>query len=239
MIETALSSSSCRTSDAIRSISRAFGFRGGIDFTFPSGPDLPPGGFVVVVENAAAFVERYGTDGIRGAGQYRGKLGNSSDELILEGALGEPIHAFAYADAWYPSTDGAGKSLVVVDANADLGAWSTQAGWKASAVDLGTPGFPDAPPNGSVPSDSNRDGTVDISDALSLLQILFLGGQDLPCDGDVGSDGNRGILDANGDAGVNVTDAIYLLAGLFQGGPPPSLGWECVEIVGCEGQCSP
>lgn len=92
---------------------------------------------------------------------------------------------------------------------------------------------------GQIPGDSNQDGVMDISDPVSLLALLFLGGTALPCGGDtVGSSGNRTLLDLNVDDEVDLTDAIYLLNHLFNAGPPPLLGTDCVPIAGCADVCT-
>ena len=49
-------------------------------------------------------------------------------------------------------------------------------------------------------------------DAISPLNLLFLGGETPPC-ADAG--------DANDDGGVNITDGIHILNFLFLGGPDP------------------
>jgi hypothetical protein len=62
--------------------------------------------------------------------------------------------------------------------------------------------------------DANRDGSIDISDAISILGYLFSGG---------GSSATecRDALDANDDEGIDISDAIYLLGYLYGGGAPP------------------
>jgi hypothetical protein len=60
---------------------------------------------------------------------------------------------------------------------------------------------------------ANGDTQVDISDAIYMLNYLFLGGPDLPC---------KASGDANGDANVDISDGIYLLNFLFLGGPTPA-----------------
>ena len=60
--------------------------------------------------------------------------------------------------------------------------------------------------------DMNRDGNVDISDPVHLLQYLFLGGPE--------PDSAR-FADVNGDAAVDLSDVVYVLDHLFQGGPEP------------------
>ncbi|MGA1488472.1 MAG: dockerin type I repeat-containing protein [Planctomycetota bacterium] len=60
--------------------------------------------------------------------------------------------------------------------------------------------------------DGNRDGAVNIADALWILNHLFFGGPPGPC---------PIALDVDGDGGETITDAIALLGHLFQGAPPP------------------
>lgn len=62
--------------------------------------------------------------------------------------------------------------------------------------------------------DSNVDGSIDISDAMTILSYLFLSATSPPC-----------LLagDVNGDGGsINIADGTYLLAYLFASGPPPA-----------------
>ena len=60
--------------------------------------------------------------------------------------------------------------------------------------------------------DPNEDGRVDLSDAVSILRMLF-GGRALPACED--------RLDANDDGQLSIADAIHVLAYLFAGGPAP------------------
>ncbi|MGQ9589984.1 MAG: hypothetical protein ACUVYA_06785 [Planctomycetota bacterium] len=65
-----------------------------------------------------------------------------------------------------------------------------------------------------VRGDANGDDEVDISDAVSVLRVLFLGDASECLD----------ALDADDDGGTSITDAIYILDYLFRGGraiPPP------------------
>jgi plastocyanin len=61
-----------------------------------------------------------------------------------------------------------------------------------------------------IRGDANREGVVDISDALAILFFLFLDGNDRCC---------RDAFDANDDAVVDIGDPIYLLDFLFSDGP--------------------
>lgn len=68
--------------------------------------------------------------------------------------------------------------------------------------------------------DANNDATVDIGDAISILESLFVvGSEPLPC-ADSG--------DTNDDGGFDISDAIALLSMLFTGtGPLPPPGSTC------------
>ena len=57
--------------------------------------------------------------------------------------------------------------------------------------------------------DVNADGRIDISDPMSMLNVLFLGDDTSRCDK---------AADANDDGSVDVADAVYMLAHLFDGG---------------------
>jgi hypothetical protein len=82
-----------------------------------------------------------------------------------------------------------------------------------------------------IPGDGNGDGKLDISDAVYLLSLLFLGNAEAPPCGDrtLGHPANKALLNTNGDAGVDISDAVATLSYLFLGGPPPALGRECVH----------
>jgi hypothetical protein len=87
-----------------------------------------------------------------------------------------------------------------------------------------------------VRGDSNRDGYVDISDPLNMLNCMFVLG------GACGSIGCRAAEDANGDGAVDLSDAIAILYFLFLGGPAPAAPFPlCGEPpagdpLGCESE---
>lgn len=58
--------------------------------------------------------------------------------------------------------------------------------------------------------DSNRDGSMNIADAVYILQNLFAQGPKILC---------PDAADANDDEGVNIADAVYILQRLFAQGP--------------------
>ena len=113
----------------------------GVTFHFDESPIqiLAPRARILVVENQAAFVQRYGDDWPI-AGEWIGKLKNSGETLTLvAGPL--TLLQFTYDDDWYKATDGQGFSLEAVDPHLPAGAaWSDAAQWMPSATLHGTPG---------------------------------------------------------------------------------------------------
>ena len=70
-------------------------------------------------------------------------------------------------------------------------------------------------PCGAIPfrrGDCNGDDKLDLSDAVCILEWLFLGGEAPGC----AAAGN-----SNGDARVDISDGVSILEHLFLGGPPP------------------
>ncbi len=222
---------------------RVVSFLAGIDFEF-AGSDvefLDPGEFVVVVRNLAFFAQRYDVASINVAGEYGdSRLDNSGERLALGWG---PIRIldFRYRDDWHPETDGRGASLNIVDVDLPPERWGLRESWFPSSVEHGTPGRadPGSVQGGNVqPGDANLDGNVDLSDALTLLRVLFQGVGDIPCAGGrIDARGNLPLLDSNGDGGVDLSDAVHLLLYLFAGGDPHQSGAECIPLDGCPDAC--
>ncbi len=117
-------------------------FTVGIEFMFPN-VELAPGEYVVVVKDHAAFASQYANlpGGVQRLGPYSGRLDNAGEEIELEDAAGQTILAFEYDDAWYPSTDGDGFSLTIIDpANSDPESWGQRNSWRPSSSVGGSPG---------------------------------------------------------------------------------------------------
>ena len=84
-----------------------------------------------------------------------------------------------------------------------------------NGTDMGAIPFTGRPEGVFLRGDANESGRVDISDAIVILDHLFLGGVAPPCE-------DR--LDATDNGRVDITDAIFALRYLFLGGdvlPPP------------------
>lgn len=115
----------------------------GVTFSFANAAltTLAPGGRVCVVENAAAFAMRYGSN-LPVAGEYTGNLRNGGDTLRVVDLLGTNIALFTYDDLapWPVAPDGFGPALVL--RAPDLSP-TNAANWRASYVMGGKPGFAD------------------------------------------------------------------------------------------------
>ncbi|MBI4585102.1 MAG: hypothetical protein HY717_13910 [Planctomycetes bacterium] len=90
--------------------------------------------------------------------------------------------------------------------------------------------------------DSDRDGSLGISDIIGYLKLQFPGfflldrqPTELPCDGGLAGAGNLAVLDINGDGRIDMSDAIYEAMYLFTGGRPPVQGLKC--MVPPSGNC--
>jgi hypothetical protein len=118
----------------------------GIVFTFPADVTLSPGAYGVIAHDTAAFQSRYGSGpGITLLGQFTsGSLDNDGETVALSNGFAQVVQSFAYDDAWYPSTDGGGDSLVIRDPNGAPANWGVASGWRASYAPLGLPGQNDA-----------------------------------------------------------------------------------------------
>jgi hypothetical protein len=120
-------------------------FTKGVEFDFADGVinTLAPGGYVLVVNDPAAFEMRYGS-GKPVAGQWTAKLDNGGERLKLSYGAGETVRDFIYDDQpWWPtSPDGGGPSLVLVDPLA-LPDHGDPFNWRASVASGGTPGTTD------------------------------------------------------------------------------------------------
>jgi hypothetical protein len=110
-----------------------------------AGASVPPGSFVVLARNAAAYAERYPTNPPP-AGVYTGALDNAGEDIRLEDGVGEKILDFTYDPDAFPLTAGLGFSLVIRDDAGDWSTWGDPVRWRASASRGGSPGLPDPEP---------------------------------------------------------------------------------------------
>jgi hypothetical protein len=107
-------------------------FVNGIDYQFPA-MTLTPGQYIVIAADEALFEAHY--PGVDAVGQYLGKLNNTGERIVLTLAnppLEAAILRFDYNNTWYPSTDGAGSSLEIIDPTVDPALWDDAKSWQAS-----------------------------------------------------------------------------------------------------------
>lgn len=129
------------------------------DFTGSAVSNLAPGEYCVVVLNPA-FSSRYGTSGIRIAGNFSGKLDNAGETVELSHDAFGVISSFAYNNAWFPLADGQGFSLTLRNVSTETQLLGEKASWQTSSLLGGTPGGPDG---GQVP----QPGTIVINEILT------------------------------------------------------------------------
>ena len=113
---------------------------GGVTFAFASlAKEIPARSYVLVVANKAAFAERYDTNGLYIAGEFKGSLSNSGETLVLSN------YSLTYGGKWYEEARGLGPSIVPQDYSRELEAYSTKSAWRVSAFPFGSPGFGEVP----------------------------------------------------------------------------------------------
>src|SRR5205085_2665199 len=106
---------------------------------------LAAGQYVLVASDPAALQFRYG-GGLSIAGKYTGNLSNGGEPVEVDDIDSGTVLGFTYVDSWYPSTDGPGNSLVIINQLAPTESWNAKESWRPSNNIGGSPGAPDAVP---------------------------------------------------------------------------------------------
>jgi len=124
-------------------------FTTGITFDFATAGlrTLEPGARLLIVNDLAAFQQRYGATFSRQiAGEYSGNLSNDGELITLVDALDVIIHSFTYNDQspWPEGPDGDGFTLVLIDPSQQpVPNHANPASWRASVAIGGSPGETD------------------------------------------------------------------------------------------------
>ena len=138
---------------------------GGLQFQFAPGTTLVAGGRIVIVKNRAAFEARFGK-ALLIAGEYAGRLSNTSDRLRLIAADGTVIREVPFRNE-PPWPVGVGKtvfslSLIRPESNPNP---ELPASWRPSIQPQGSPGSTDALAFSGLPdADANGNRRPDIVD---------------------------------------------------------------------------
>lgn len=118
-------------------------FTEGIDFTFPPGTTLSPGGRILVIRDQPAFEALHGTGKpVAGVFANNTALSNTGERIRLEGADGSTLLDFIYGAAfpWPNSAAGLGRSLVLHRPSDPANPTS----WRPSVGANGNPGDSDS-----------------------------------------------------------------------------------------------
>ncbi len=139
-------------------------FTNGVTATIDPGTTLAPGGFALIVKNAAAFRARYGTghDSQIVSTISDGSLANSGENVQLSYGASAVIHDFTYGDSapWPDSADGDGYTLVL-RTPASRPDHALPESWRASTALLGSPGADDPEAGGYAAWSALYPGTSD------------------------------------------------------------------------------
>jgi len=111
-------------------------FSDGIQYTFPQGASIPPGGYVLVGHDPATVEAVYGISGVLGP-FVSGSLSNGGERVAIEDAGGIQVDEVTYDDhpPWPSQPDGKGPSLELTSPDFDN---DRPCSWEASSG-LGTP----------------------------------------------------------------------------------------------------
>jgi hypothetical protein len=150
-------------------------FIAGITFDFSTAGirTLEPGEHLLIVNDLAAFEQRYGNAlSSQIAGEYSGNLSNDGELLTLVDASDLNIHSFTYNDQspWPEGADGDGFTLVLISPSQQpVPDHGDPASWRASLATGGSPGESDGTnytdwrianglPNPEIDPDPDKDG---------------------------------------------------------------------------------
>jgi len=110
-------------------------FSDGVDFTFPSGATVPPGGYAVVAENTNHFWVKFG---FMPHGPYLGKLSNEGERIVLLNTAGQDMDEVTYklGFPWPTVGDAPGDSIELLNPSMDNGLGGS---WRSSGALSGPP----------------------------------------------------------------------------------------------------
>ncbi len=111
-------------------------------FVIPAGKTIQAGEYQVIVSDVARFQAAYPlVDAAKIVGEFAGNLDNGGERIKLDDSTGSTIVDFSYGDGdpWPERADGAGGTLVVVDAALANDQFAKYYSWRGSAEMGGSP----------------------------------------------------------------------------------------------------
>jgi len=113
-------------------------------FSIPEATVMPPGGFLVLCEDASAFSDRFPAV-TSFLVNFNFALGNGGDRVRLFNARKELVDEVAYEDTapWPTEADGQGPTLELITPGSEH---MTASNWRASNSNSGSPGAPNGRP---------------------------------------------------------------------------------------------
>lgn len=120
-------------------------FNDGIEYVFPAGTSLAPGGYLVVASEPAVMQQVYGVEAL---GPWTGALSSDGERVRLINASGEVIDEVDYRPGfpWPVSANGNGASMELMDPSLDNDLGSS---WRPSFI----------PPDSPNPAIGNAEGS--------------------------------------------------------------------------------
>ena len=106
-------------------------FADGIDFVFPSGTSVDPGGYLVIAEDSGFLESTY--EGVVSSGTYTGSLSNDGERVELIDGEGNVVDTVSYRIGfpWPIGSAGPGNSMELLNPSLDNdlgGSWKPSAG---------------------------------------------------------------------------------------------------------------
>ncbi len=147
----------------------------GVEFDFynASIKTIAPGGYVLVVNNKAAFEQRYGA-GLPIAGEYSGSLNDQGGEDVdLQLSSGASLFTVSYSDSdpWPVMADGDGASLeLIAPTTVPANQQNKWYSWRSSAELNGSPGKAGKGRAGIVINEvlARTEGATQLTDSIEL-----------------------------------------------------------------------
>lgn len=101
-----------------------------VKFTFPNGTMIPAGGYVVVAQDPAVMLSKFGVTAL---GPWTGKLSSSGENIQLQTGTGTVVDSVEYRSGfpWPTMADGAGPTVELINDNLDNNLGSS---WRSATV---------------------------------------------------------------------------------------------------------